>query len=49
MVPPMLSMSNMSALHMEANPSAKDRVPMTKMDMSMRLPVMARMEYLFME
>ena len=45
----MLSIINMSADHIDAKPSASVRVPETKMDMSMRLPVMARMEYLFME
>ena len=45
-VPPMESMRSINADHIEANPSAIDRVPMTKMDMSIREPVIPRMEYL---
>ena len=48
-VPPIDSINSISALHMEAKPSAIDRVPITKMDMSMREPVIPRMEYLAME
>ena len=46
MVPPMDSINSIRALHMEAKPSAIDRVPMTKMDISMRDPVRPRIEYL---
>ena len=42
----MLSIINMSADHIDAKPSASVRVPETKMDMSMRLPVSPRIEYL---
>ena len=40
-------MSNMSPDHIDAKPSARDLVPMTNMDINMRLPVIPRIEYLF--
>ena len=46
MVPPIDSMRSISADHMEAKPSAMDRVPMTKMDISISEPVIPRIEYL---
>ena len=46
MVPTMLSNSNISADHVEAKPSARDRVPETKMDMSINVPVRPSIEYL---
>lgn len=45
-VPPILSIISMSADHIDANPSARVLVPETNIDMSIRLPVTPRIEYL---
>ena len=45
-VPPILNIISMSADHIDANPSARVRVPETKTDISTRLPVIPRIEYL---
>jgi len=45
-VPPMLSPSSMSADHVDMKPSESDRVPIIANDMSARIPVMVKMEYL---
>jgi hypothetical protein len=45
-VPPMLNASNIKADHTLANPSANDLVPITAQDISAKIPVTPRMEYL---
>lgn len=45
-VPPMLNPNNMAADQNETKASAKDRDPITTQDMSAKIPVIAKMEYL---
>ena len=45
-VPPILSASSIKADHTEVKPSESDLVPTTAQDMSARIPVIPRMEYL---
>jgi hypothetical protein len=46
MVPPILRASNINADHIDVNASLNPRVDMTAHDMSARIPVKLRMEYL---
>ena len=47
MVPPMLKAANKNADQILANPSEKDRVPMTAHDKSANIPVRPKIEYLY--